>query len=147
METKNQKIKILLVDDDEMMRIYFRDIFWIHGGDNKYEIMMSPSLMDAEKKIQAKETKPNTIFLDVMMTVKGEDNSPHGQLDRTLSFIRKIKEDKDLSHIKIIIYSGQKEKSIKEEFDKLGVDGYLVKGELMPKEVIAFTDKIHESNN
>ena len=145
METK--KIKILLVDSDEMMRIYFRDIFWIHGRSDSYEISMASSLLEANRIIEDKEKRPDTIFLDVMMPVREENNSPDGQIKRALSFIEKLKNSKELSHIKIIIYSGQKEESLKEEVKKLGVDGYLVKGELMPKEIIAFTDKIHECNN
>ena len=144
---KQDKIKILLVDDDEMMRIYFRDIFWIHGRSDTYDVTMTSSLADAEKKIMDESSRPDTIFLDVMLSIPGENNSPDSQINRTLAFVEKIKSDKDLSHIKIIMYSGQKEKSIEESFLKLGVNGYLIKGELMPKEIIDFTDKIHESNN
>ncbi len=147
METKKNKIKILLVDDDEMMRIYFRDIFWIHGRSDTYDITMASSIAEAEVIISDKNTKPDTIFLDVMMPIKGEKNNPEDQINRCLSFIGKVKGDKNLSSTKIIIYSSQKEKSIQEEVKKLGVDGYLIKGELMPKEIITFTDKIHESNN
>jgi len=147
MEKDKKKIKILLIDNDEMMRIYFRDIFWIHGRSNTYEISMASSFLEAEKIINDKDTRPDTIFLDVMMPVPGENNSPGMQIQRTLSFVEKVKKNKDLFSIKIIIYSGQKEKSIKNAFHKLGVDGYLIKGELMPKEIIAFTDKIHEQNN
>lgn len=144
MDTK-QKIKILLIDDDEMMRIYFRDIFWIHGRSDTYEIIMASSLSEAEKNIQ--ETRPDTIFLDVMMPVPGENNSPDSQIERTLAFVEKIKKEEKLSSIKIVIFSCQKEKYVEVAFRKLGIDGYLIKGELMPKEIIAFTDKIHEPNN
>ena len=147
METKQNKIKILLVDDDEMMRIYFRDIFWIHGRSDTYEIIMASSLIEAEERVTNKETKPDTIFLDMMMPVEGAKNGPEDQIDRTLSFIKKVKSAGETKNTKIIIYSSQKEKFLKEEVAKLGVDGYLVKGELMPKEIIEFTDKIHESNN
>ena len=147
MEKKQNKIKILLVDDDEMMRIYFRDIFWIHGRSDTYDVSMASSLLEAEEKIMNKEMKPDTIFLDMMMPIEGAKNSPEEQIKRTLSFIEKVKKDNDTKNTKIIIYSSQKEKFIKEEVAKLGVDGYLVKGELMPKEIIEFTDKIHESNN
>jgi DNA-binding NarL/FixJ family response regulator len=51
-----------------------------------------------------------------------------------------------LSGIKIVIYSGQKEKSLVKAVNELGVEGYLIKGELMPKEIIAFTEKIHGEN-
>ena len=35
---KGKKVKILLIDDDDMMRIYFRDIFWIHSRRIQYEV-------------------------------------------------------------------------------------------------------------
>jgi len=144
---KQNKTKILLVDDDEMIRIYFRDVFWIHGGDDKYEVEMATSLKEAEKKVYDEETRPDIIFQDVMLPIKGEDNSPDEQVNRTLAFIKKIKEDKSLEKLKVIIFSSQNEKIIRDEVAKLGVDGYLVKGELMPKEILEFTDKINESNN
>lgn len=147
MNSTQNKIKILLVDDDEMMRIFFRDIFWIHGRSDTYEVTMAESLHEAEEKVFDKTMMPDTIFLDMMMPVKGEKNSAEGQINRTLDFIKKIKNNPETSNIKIIIYSSQKEMHLKEEVEKLGIDGYLVKGELMPKEIIEFTDKIHESNN
>jgi DNA-binding NarL/FixJ family response regulator len=147
MSTTQKKIKILLIDSDDMMRIYFRDIFWIHGRSDTYEITMASSLEEAEKKIADKETKPDTIFLDVMMVFPGERSSSDEQIKKTLSFIERIKKDKDMSSIKIIIFSNKKEESIKEEASKLGADGFLTKGELMPKEIIDFTDKIHEHHN
>lgn len=145
MDTK--KIKILLIDSDEMMRIYFRDIFWIHGRSDTYEITMASSLEEAENKIKDAVTKPDTIFLDIMMSTPGDRSSSDEQIKKNLSFIERMKKDKDMSSIKIIIFSNKKEESIKEEVTKLGVDGFLVKGELMPKEIIDFTDKIHECNN
>ncbi len=147
MNQLQKKIKILLIDDDEMMRIYFRDIFWIHGRSDTYDVIMAASLSEAEKIIFDQSSIPDTIFLDMMMPIVGENNSPEGQVNRTLSFIEKLKKGVVTSKIKIIIYSSQKEKFLKEETEKLGVDGYLVKGELMPKEIIDYTDKIHESNN
>lgn len=147
MDTIPKKIKILLIDSDEMMCIYFRDIFWIHGRSDTYEIAMASSLEEAEKKIIDKETKPDTIFLDVMMAPPGGHGSGDEQIKKNLSFIERIKKDKDMSSIKIIIFSNKKEEIIKEEASKLGVDGFLTKGEMMPKEIIDFTDKLYEHNN
>ena len=104
-----EKIKILLIDSDEMTRIYFRDVFWVHGRSDAYEITVVSSLDEAEKKIVDKETKPDTIFLDVMMVSRGERSSSDEQIKKTLSFIERIKKDKDLSSIKIIIFSNKKE--------------------------------------
>jgi len=147
MDKIEKKIKILLVDDDKMMRIYFRDIFWVHGRNDKYEVMIVSSLEEANEKIVDPLTKPDTIFLDVMMPVVGGNSSSEFHIKRCLDFISKIKQTPELSKTKIVIYSGQKDKSLQDAVNKLGVDGYLIKGELMPKEIIAFTDKLHESNN
>ena len=149
METEKNRIKILLIDDDEMMRIYFRDIFWIHGKGDIYDIKMASSLEEAEKIIKDKNERPDTIFLDVLMSSSKENKNKASayQMARSLEFISKIKNDKDLSNINIVIYSGQKEQYLKEAASELGIAGYLVKGELMPKEIVSFTDKIHGTNN
>lgn len=147
MDLKKNKIKILLVDSDEMMRIYFRDIFWVHGRDNTYNIELASSIEEAEGKIKDENTKPDVVFLDILLQVQGGDNSIGEQIQRAVSFVEKIKNNKDWSNIKVIIYSAHKEKHIKEKFGQLGIEEYLIKGELLPKEIIAFLDKIHESNN
>lgn len=148
MENTQKKIKILLIDDDEMMRIYFRDIFWIHGKSNKYEITMVSTLEKAEAVLKDPNTRPDTIFLDVLMSSKNAGcSAPAYQMALSLGFISRLKKNKDYSNINIIIYSGQKEEILKEQALKLGVDGYLTKGEIMPKEIILFTDKIHGTNH
>jgi len=148
METPKKKIKILLIDSDEMMRIYFRDIFWIHGRSDTYEINMASSIKEAEKNIGSEDTRPDTIFLDITTPASNENkNSSDECVKNALSFIEKIKKDNELSSIKIVIFSNKKEDSLKEEVKKLGVDGFLEKGEMMPKEIIDFTDRFHEHNN
>ena len=148
METSKKKIKILLIDSDEMMRIYFRDIFWIHGRSDTYEINMASSVKEAEKNIESEEERPDTIFLDITTPASNENtNSSEDCVKSCLSFIERIKKDSKLSSIKIIIFSNRKEDSLKEEVKKLGVDGFLEKGEMMPKEIIDFTDRFHEHNN
>ena len=142
-----KKVKILFIDSDDMMRIYFRDIFWIYGRSDTYEVATAASFVEAEKKLTDKDAKPDLIFLDVMVLAPNQDNSTSEQVRRTLEFINRIKKDKDLSSTKIIIFSDQKEELVKEEVSKSGANGYLIKGELMPKEIIDFTDKIHECNN
>lgn len=143
-----KKVKILLIDDDEMMRIFFRDIFWIHGRNFTYDIQMASTLEEAEKIVWDENTRPNTIFMDIFLssTKKGSDASSY-QVNRSLEFIGKIKKDEKLKDIKIIIYSGQKYQALEEAVMKLGVNEYLIKGELMPREIISFTDKIHGSHN
>ena len=147
MDKNKNRRKILLIDDDEMMQIYFRDIFWIHGRNDFYEINMVSNLEEAEKIVRDVKTRPDSIFLDVLMSSNKKGGAPAYHIARALEFISKIKNDKELSKINIIIYSGQKEQYLKEAALELGIDGYLIKGELMPREIVEFTDKIHGTNN
>jgi len=142
MDGKNKKIKILIIDSDEMMRIYFRDIFWIHGRTKEYEIETASSLEEAETIIYDKLTRPDTIFLDIMTVSKKNHISPL-EISRCVDFITKIKSEKEMPLIKVILYSGHKEEALINNLSKIGVDGFLVKGESSPKEIIAYTDKIH----
>ena len=141
------KNRILLIEDDEMMRIYFRDIFWIHGRSDIYEVVLASNYEQALSFIEDKELRPNTIFLDVTIPEKGKDNSLEEQIKRSLSFVEKIKSTKKYSDIKIIIYSSYNDNELESKFKEEGIDGYLIKGQMLPKEVIAFTDKIYGFNN
>lgn len=141
------KNRILLIEDDEMMRIYFRDIFWIHGRSDIYEVVLASNYEQALSFIEDKELRPNTIFLDVTIPEKGKDNSLEEQIKRSLSFVEKIKSTKKYSDIKVVIYSSYNDNSLEKEFKEKGIDGYLIKGQMMPREIIAFTDKIYGSDN
>lgn len=142
MNKKDKKIRILIIDSDEMMRIYFRDIFWIHGRSNEYDISMASSIEEAEKIVFDVNTCPDTIFLDIVMAAKKSHVSAL-EIARSVEFVSKIKNNKEFSKIKIILYSGHKDEALRENLSKIGIDGFLVKGECMPKEIIAYTDKIH----
>ena len=145
---QDKKIRILLIDNDEMMRIYFRDIFWIHGMSDHYDIEMVSSIEEAEKLVEDENTRPDTIFLDILMSQKGNNgNVPASQMAHSLEFINKIKKSENFSKINIVVLSGHKEEYLREATKNIGIDGYLVKGELMPKEIVSFTNKIHGTNN
>ena len=143
----NKKFRILLIDDDEMNRIYFRDIFWIHGGLDAYDIFSTNSIKDAEALIEKEETRPHVIFLDTLIVEKGSKNDIESQIKRSYNFVSDIKKKNKFSDLKIVIYSNQRDKKIEKQFKKIGVDGFLFKGELLPKEIIAFTNNIYEFNN
>jgi DNA-binding NarL/FixJ family response regulator len=143
----NKKCRILLIDDDEMNRIYFRDIFWIHGGLDSYDIFSTNSIREAEEIILQEETRPNVVFLDTLIAEKGQKNDVNSQIKRAHDFVVDIKSKKHLSDLKIVIYSSQRDRGIEKQFRKIGADGFLFKGELLPKEIIAFTNNIYEFNN
>jgi len=135
------KIKILMIDDDELIRLYFKDIFWIHGLEGKYEITTAKGPEEAEKILENPETKPDIVFLDLIMPGSGKGNM-EASWQTGLGLLKRIKEDKKLEGVKVIIYSSLNDGFIKRQIKKYGAEMHIVKGENLPKEIIDLTEKI-----
>lgn len=136
--------RILIVDDDEMIRIFLRDIFWIHGNAEDYDVQVSGTLEEAEKFITDPEKVPDIVFLDLMVppSIRAGVASP-SHIEGTFEFIKKFKKDPKFSRMRIVVFSGHRDKDIKEKAMSSGADDYLVKGDFMPKEIISFVEKIN----
>jgi len=136
-------LNILIVDNDEMIRIFFRDVFWIHGREGRYSVEAVETLAEAEKIIRDPEKRPDMVFLDLMpATAFYNKTAKSSEIDGAFEFIRKFKADPNFAKMKIVIFSGHRDQDMKEKALALGVDGYLVKGDLMPKEIIDFVEKM-----
>ncbi|MBX4200606.1 response regulator [Candidatus Parcubacteria bacterium] len=136
-----KKHKILVVDDDEFIRIYFKDVFWIHGLEKKYDIQTVPTIEEAEKIIDSPKTRPDTVFLDLagLMFVDGREVTT---VEAGFSLLKRIKDDPKTKDIKVIMYTGYSDKEYSDKAHQLGADGYLVKGENLPKELIKFIEDL-----
>src|SRR3989338_2475290 len=137
----DKKIKILLIDDDELIRIYFRDVFWIHGLEYKYELLLADNVKKAEEIINNKETRPQIIFLDLVMPIE-HDGKIITTPEAGMETLKKIKSDPETKNIKVIVFSGQKDEKFQEEAKRLGAETYLIKGDNLPKELAEFVEKI-----
>lgn len=141
MVNSSEKTKILLVDDDEMIRIYFRDVLWIHGLESKCEITIVGSVAEAEKIINDPQKRPQIIFLDLVMPIE-KDGRKIVSPEAGFKFLKKIKADENLKKIKVIIFSSHSEESLKEKAKRLGAEDYIVKGTHLPKELAGEIEKI-----
>ena len=137
------RIKILLIDDDEMLRIYFKDIFWIHNLEYKYELTVADNIKKAEEVINNPETCPNIIFLDLVMPIESGGRTIASP-EAGLGLLKKIKSDPKLKNIKVIAFSGHNEKALMDKVKKLGAENYLIKGNNTPKDLVNFIEKIAE---
>lgn len=131
-----EKLKILLVDNDEVIQIYFKDIFWIYGFNNACDLAVVPSIDDAKQLLADPAKRPGVIFLGLAL--------PHQVGDRTLidtkysfDFLERIKHDRTLKSIKVMIFSVHAEKELQEEAKEKGADGYIHKEESLPKDLVA----------
>lgn len=141
---ESNKIKILLVDDDEMVRIYFRDIFWIHGLEYKYELSTVENIKKAEGLINDPQTRPQIVFLDLVMPMEYQ-----GKIITTpeagFTLLKKIKSDPQLKNIIVIVFSGHEDEKLQKQAKDLGAETYLIKGDNLPKELVEFVEKIAQS--
>ncbi|MDP2668664.1 MAG: response regulator [bacterium] len=134
--TKGKIIKILSVEDDEFMRIFLRDVFWIHGGEG-FEMLMARNISEA-RDFLGKDT-PDIIFLDMVLPDRegGELSAKNG-----LGFLDEIKSNPALKGINVIVFSGYTDADAKKIALKKGADLFLVKGEHLPKELVDATEKM-----
>ncbi|MBI5732251.1 MAG: response regulator [Candidatus Magasanikbacteria bacterium] len=135
-----KKIKILLVDDDEMIRIYLTEIFWVHGLEAKYEIEDVNTAEKAEELIRNPETRPQLIFLDLVMPIL-KDGRVESTPEAGLNLLKKIKSDPELENIKVVIFSGFTKDDFKNEALKLGAEVFLNKGENLSQDILNCVEK------
>lgn len=114
--------KILIIEDDE----FFRELISKKLSEANFEFDMAPNGEDGLEK--AKTEKPGLIFLDILLP----------NMDG-FEVLAKIKQDKEISSIPVVILSnlGQKE-----DIDKamtLGAKDYLIKAQIDVDEIV---DKI-----
>jgi len=130
-----KSIKILSVEDDEFMRIFLRDVFWLHcqgDGFEGCELEIVDNIKDAEEKIFNSETKPNLVILDLMLP-----QNKNGSIDREGGFklLEKIKSDPQNKDIKVVIFSAYRDKELQSRALKMGAEKFLVKGEYLPHDL------------
>ncbi|MEK7482102.1 MAG: response regulator, partial [Patescibacteria group bacterium] len=125
----------------EMVRIYFRDIFWIHGMDDKYDLNVVDNLKKAEEIIANPETRPAILFLDLVMPTEINGRTVISP-EAGFGLLKKIKSSPDLKNIKVIVFSGHTEEALQKQAEKLGAETYLIKGSNLPKELVEFVEKI-----
>ena len=133
------KINILLVDDNEVIRIFFKDIFWLHGLGNQFHLEIASGVDEALAIVRDPEKKIDVVFLDLVMPLK-KDGKEITTSEAGLSVLRTIKSDATMKHIKVIVFSGYTDKKDIEEAKKSGADMYLAKEEHLPQDLIRIFD-------
>lgn len=119
--------KILLIEDDS----FISDLYIRFLKKNGYEVDLAEEGKGGYNKIV--QGQYDLILLDIMLpTLDG------------ISILTKLKED-NINHAPIIICSNLSEESIVEKGISLGAIGYMIKSELLPKEIIDKINKYFET--
>jgi CheY-like chemotaxis protein len=137
----HEKAKILLVDDEEIIRIYFHDIFWIYGFERRGDLTVVSNLAEAEKIVANPETRPDVIFLDLTIPQKiGERTVVDPEF--SFAFLERIKKDPATKDVKVMIFSGHPEKEFQDEAQAKGADGFIHKEQSLPKDIVDVINKV-----
>lgn len=131
-------IKVLAVDDDEFMRIFLKDVFWLHNNSNdKFDVVSN--LKKAKEFVKDEKSKPNLIFLDLRLP---EEDGQTPDMENSFRFLSELKKNPATKNIKVIIFSSFGDKEIQDRSLKLGADKFMVKGEYLPQEIMEIAGKI-----
>jgi DNA-binding NarL/FixJ family response regulator len=136
--------KVLMIEDDDMMRILFRDTFWIHSsGKSNIDVTAVTSLQEAKDYLaDTNNIRPKVFFTDLGLMTLTPEGTKVREFEPTLTFIREIRKSEEFSKTPIIVYSGYSEDEIKQKALDAGANHFLVKGDLTPTEIVEFVEKL-----
>lgn len=132
-ETK--KIKVLLIDDNEVVRIFFKDIFWIHGLEEDFELQVAEGVEGARKILSNPDYSPDVVFLDLVMPIEinGKNTTTP---EAGLTILKEIRENPRLSGVSVFVFSAYAEPEVRERAAKLGATKFLAKEEHLPQDLV-----------
>ena len=111
----------MIVEDDS----FVMDIYHTKLSQEGYEIVEAANGMEALKKLESGEKKPDLILLDILMPYVGG-----------IEVLRKIKKDDNLKSIPVILLTNLSQKDDVDLGINLGADDYLIKSHFTPSEVM-----------
>jgi CheY-like chemotaxis protein len=141
---ENKKTKILIIDDNEIIRMMFSNIFWLHGLDDTYELSTVGRADEAQKQIENPSTCPDIIFMGLVMPLE-KDGKVTPSVEAGFTIIKQVKENPKLSHIRIIVLSGYQDAEFQQKALDMGVERYLKKSESMPQDILELIRSLRSS--
>lgn len=130
-----QKKKILLIDDNEIVRLMFSNVFWLHGLDDKFDLTTISRTEEAENILSTPTTRPDIVFMGLVMPFT-KDGKTETSAEAGFSMLKRIKADPATKSIRVVIFSSFDEGWYREQAVSLGAEMYLKKSESMPQDLI-----------
>lgn len=130
-----QKKKILLIDDNEIVRLMFSNVFWLHGLDDKFDLTAISRTEEAENVLSNPATRPDIVFMGLVMPFT-KDGRTETSAEAGFSMLKRIKDDPATKSARVVIFSSFDEGWYREQAISLGAEMYLKKSESMPQDLI-----------
>lgn len=132
---ESHKKKILLIDDNEIVRLMFSNVFWLHGLDDKFDLTTISRTEEAENILSTPTTRPDIVFMGLVMPFT-KDGKTETSAEAGFSMLKRIKDDPATKSIRVVIFSSFDEGWYREQAISLGAEMYLKKSESMPQDLI-----------
>lgn len=111
--------KILIIEDEEILAEMYRDKFLEAGFDVFSAFNSKDGLMLAKKE------KPDLIVLDIILP-----------RENGISFLKKLREEKDIFSIPVVVLSNYDDPQTKKEAKQLKAKNYLIKTDFTPDQLV-----------
>ncbi len=115
----NKKSKILIIEDEEILAEMYKDKF-LEAGFDVFSVFNAEDGL-----ILAKKEKPDLIILDIILP-----------RENGISFLRKLREEKDIFSIPVVVLSNYDDPLTKKEAKQLKAKDYLIKTDFTPAQLI-----------
>ncbi len=139
---KQKIIKVFISEDDPYTRIFLNDIFLVHSKDgSSYKTFMASTIDEARDYLA--ENKPDVALLDLSMPIH---EGTRNETKAGLTLLKELRARADWKDVPIYICSGFDDQELKDEAKELGANGYLVKSQFLPKELIEMVNKAVKIN-
>jgi CheY-like chemotaxis protein len=125
------KVKILFIEDNNLLRSLFSELFNI-DKDYDYETL---SATDLKSGLEAVTNRPDAIVLDLILPYD-KYTAGDGELSEKmgLSFLAEVKKNSDYKNIPVIVFSNLNDPEIQNKTRSLGAYAYLVKSATSPEQ-------------
>ncbi|MBI5401085.1 MAG: response regulator transcription factor [Candidatus Yonathbacteria bacterium] len=132
---ESRKKKLLIIDDNEIVRLMFSNIFWLHGLDENYDLVTIGHLDESETLLTNPALRPDIIFMGLVMPFT-KNGKVETSAEAGFSMLKRIKDDPATSSIRVIIFSSYDEDGYRKRALESGAEMYLKKDENMPQDII-----------
>jgi DNA-binding response OmpR family regulator len=130
MEFETEKIKVCIVEDEEMIRQMYKDKF-------QHEGFLVITANDGEEGFRLiKDEKPDIILADIMMP--NQDG---------IGLMKQLKQEPSLSKIPVIVLTNLDDNETAEKTADFNVDFYLVKSQHSPSDVVNLVKEVLDSRH
>ena len=130
-----QHIKLLFIEDDDLLRSLFGEAFTI-DNEFSYQLIAATDLKTGMEKVSSEN--PELIILDLVLPYNKLAAQSKDDYSATMgiSLLKDIKANSVHKHIPIIIFSNLNDLKIKKQTLDAGAEEYLVKSETTPEQFL-----------